>query len=281
MAKQQNRRISFSNRYMFDRVMCDKFICKGVIEATLGIRPSRIDYVNAEQALEVNPESRGIRMDVYVESDDRVYDIEMQVRAELALGRRFRYYQSAIDSGLLRKSQDYGQLSESYIVFLCLADPFGGSLPVYTFERMCAEDASVDIACGSHWRVLNASAWQEEDAGSLRNLLYYLHTGYVADDPLIEGIDAAVDRANGDARWSEMVWSVSTIEENDKRRTRMLVREAEERGVAKGIEQGVEQGENRLERLVNALLDANRIDDLQRQVNDEALRESLYEEFGL
>ncbi|MEI3376478.1 MAG: hypothetical protein V8R08_01320 [Coriobacteriales bacterium] len=74
---------------------------------------------------------------------------------------------------------------------------------------------------------------------------------------------------------------MSTIEENDRRRARMMEREAMERGLAKGIEQGIQQGEHRLERLVNALLDADRIDDLQRQVSDEAFRESLYEEFGI
>lgn len=285
MANPKTKRISFSNRYMFGRVMTDESLCAGVIEAVLGIRPSHIDYLNAEQAREVNPQSRGIRMDVYVESDGRVYDIEMQVQPEVALGRRFRYYQSAIDSGLLRRSQDYGELAESHIVFLCLADPFGASLPVYTIERSCKEDPRIDISCGAHWHVLNAGSWEAAPVGTLRNLLEYMHNGSVAEDPLIEGIDAAVNEANADSRWSDMVWSVSTIEENDRRRARMMEREAMERGLAKGIEQGIqqgiEQGEHRLERLVNALLDADRIDDLQRQVSDEAFRESLYEEFGI
>lgn len=86
-----------------------------------------------------------------------------------------------------------------------------------------------------------------------------------------------------------MVWSVSTIEENDRRRARMMEREAQKRGLAMGIEQGIEQGlqqgieqgERRLEKLVEVLLDAGRIEDLQRQVSDEAFRESLYEELGI
>lgn len=254
---------------MFNRVMLNESICKGVIEAVLNIRPSRIDYLNTEQAMEVSLDSHGVRMDVYVESSDRVYDIEMQVSREPSLGRRFRYYQSAIDSGLLKKSDEYGTLAESHIVFLCLYDPFGFALPVYSFERICTEDGRVDIACGSHWRVLNASAWEEEGNAGLRSLLKYLQTGDIDDDSLIREIQTEVDAANEDARWSDMVWSVSTIEENDMRRHRMELREAEE------------QGEQRVERLVGLLLDDDRMDDIRRQLDDHAYRRSLFEEYGI
>lgn len=48
-----------------------------------------------------------------------------------------------------------------------------------------------------------------------------------------------------------------------------------------GIEQGIEQGEERSGRLVDALLDAGRFDDLKRQCNDASYRQTLFEEFGL
>ena len=269
MQESKSRRIAFSNRYMFNRVMLNESICKGVIEAVLGIHPARVDYLNAEQALEVAPDSHGIRMDVYAESSGIVYDIEMQAHAQFALGKRFRYYQGAIDTSHLRRSQTYGELPESYIVFLCLHDPFCRSLPVYSFERSCKENADVNIDCGSHWRVLNASAWEEEGTEDLRNLLRYLQTGETADDPLIRRIEAEVEAANEDARWSDMVWSVTTIEENDRQQRIMQLREARE------------QGEQRVERLVSLLLDDNRIDDIRRQTNDVEYRNSLFEKYGI
>ncbi len=277
MSEREPKRIAFSNRYMFNRVMLNESICKGVIETVLGIRPTCVNYLNAEQAIEVRPGSRGIRMDVYVEASGKVYDIEMQVYTQLALGRRFRYYQSAIDTNLLKKSEAYDKLPESYIVFLCLADPFGFSLPVYSFERTCRENPEVDIDCGAHWRALNASAWHREEASGLRNLLKYLETGDPSDDPLIKGIEAEVEAANNDARWVKMAWAGITIEENDRMQYRMRLHEA----TARGLEQGLEQGERRIERLIDLLLDDGRIDDVRRQIHDIEYREALLEEYGI
>ncbi len=280
MPKKKREYLAFSNRYMFGRVMLNETICKGVIETVLGIRPTRIEYLNSEQVLEVDPQSRGIRMDVYVESDNEVFDIEMQVYSESVLGRRMRYYQSTIDANLLGKSENYRVLPESYIVFLCVDDPFGMGHPVYTFERSCTEDSTIDIACGSHWRVLNASAWASEHSERLRHLLRYVCNGKVNDDPLVKAIDTEVAMVNKDDVWLDNIWSVSTLQNEHKMELNHWKRIAH-KAKQQGIEQGIEQGEERSGRLVDALLDAGRFDDLKRQCNDPSYRQTLFEEFGL
>ena len=60
MPKKKREYLAFSNRYMFGRVMLNEAICKGVIETVLGIRPTRIEYLNSEQVLEVDPQSREV-----------------------------------------------------------------------------------------------------------------------------------------------------------------------------------------------------------------------------
>lgn len=60
------RKLRFSNRWMFNKVMMEEPICKHVIQAILGVEVERIDYLNSEQTIEPDPESRGVRMDVYV-----------------------------------------------------------------------------------------------------------------------------------------------------------------------------------------------------------------------
>ena len=98
--RERQRRVDFTNSWMFGRVMTDESICRDVIRAVLGIEAVRIDYLNAEQVLDPAPESHGVRMDVYARergSGERVYDLEMQAQREPLLGKRFRYYQAVLD----------------------------------------------------------------------------------------------------------------------------------------------------------------------------------------
>ena len=94
------RKLRFSNRWMFNKVMMEESVCRHEIQAILGVEVVRIDYLNSEQTIEPDPGSRGVRMDVYVREQDggRVYDLEMQACAEPLLGKRFRYYQAALDA---------------------------------------------------------------------------------------------------------------------------------------------------------------------------------------
>lgn len=75
------------------------------------IRVSRIDYLNAEQVIDPAPKNRGIRMNVYAKErgmDEHVCDLEMQAQPEIRLGKRLRYYQSALDARELPAGEDYG-----------------------------------------------------------------------------------------------------------------------------------------------------------------------------
>jgi len=118
------RFLKFSDRWMFNRVLCEKEVCRKVLRAALGIEVGEITYLNAEQAKEPAAASRGVRMDVFAREGSRVFDIEMQVSPEDRIGRRMRYYQAAIDATELGPGEDYGLLPESFVVFFCATDPF-------------------------------------------------------------------------------------------------------------------------------------------------------------
>ena len=74
-------------RWMFNRVLCEKEVCRKVLRAALGIEVGEIAYLNAEQAKEPAAASRGVRMDVFAREGSRVFDIEMQVSPEDAAYR--------------------------------------------------------------------------------------------------------------------------------------------------------------------------------------------------
>lgn len=136
------RFLKFSDRWMFNRVLCEKEVCRKVLRAALGIEVGEITYLNAEQAKEPAAASRGVRMDVFAREGSRVFDIEMQVSPEDRIGRRMRYYQAAIDATELGPGEDYGLLPESFVVFFCATDPFRAGEAVYSIERVCLRPRS-------------------------------------------------------------------------------------------------------------------------------------------
>ncbi len=238
----KNGDLTFSDSPMFGRVMADVEICKGVIEAVLGVSLERIEYVNAEHAIDPVLGGRGVRMDAYVRAGKGVYDVEMQTYRRKNLGKRLRYYQASMDVRALEKGKPYDFLPESYIVFLCDFDPFAIARPAYTFEVTCREDAGLDLGHGFHWLVLNAAAWRELPSGPLRSLLQYVATGERGDDRLVQKIDRAVRVANDDAVWKEKAMQILTYEEDLAMQKDMILREGRAEGIALGREEGLARG---------------------------------------
>lgn len=54
-----------------------------------------------------------------------------------------------------------------------------------------------------------------------------------------------------------------------------------EDGIVEGRQEGRQEGVLRVNQLLQALLEASRLDDIERMINDSALQEKLFEEFGL
>ena len=45
----------------------------------------------------------------------------------------------------IQRGDDYTKLKKSYIIFICLKNPFEGNLHKYTFENVCCEDKRVRL----------------------------------------------------------------------------------------------------------------------------------------
>ncbi len=271
------KNLKFSNRWMFNRVMCEENVRRRVIRAALGIEAGEITYLNYEQAYEPGYDSRSVRMDVVAKESGRIYDIEMQCDNEPALGRRMRYYQSVLDMEALERGEQFDRLPESFIVFVCCSDAFGLGLPAYTFERMCSEVPDISVGDGSHWVVLNARAWERARGTDMGDLLEYVQTGKATGE-LSHDIDALVRTFNEDRKW---VGRVVTLEQDLAVRRRRNIEEGIKIGVEQGMEQGIEQGEERFGALATRLLEAGRADDLLRAAADPAFKDALYQELGL
>lgn len=262
----------FSDWMMFDQVMRNKWICSKFLETVLGIEVGDLEYVDSEKTIIPQLDAKPIRLNVFAREGKHIYNIEMQARFEPELGRRMRYYQGAMDASEADPGMSYSELPDSYIVFLCLNDPFGCGIPVYTICPTCDERASVPIGSGQTWVVLNASAWEDAPAGDLRELLQYTQCDYLPESTsseLVRRIDEEVMRTNDEARWKESAMGFMTLEHHWTARCKEAYKE------------GVELGEERFGKLAALLLENNRAEDLKEASNNETFRDSLFVEFKL
>ena len=158
---------------MFGCIMKNEYICRSGLERLLRMKIGKIEYPTLQKSISPFYESKGIRLDVYAD-DSRIFDIEMQTSITPDLGKRSRYYQSMMDSDNLLKGQNYNDLKESYVIFICLSDPFKQGLPVYTFKNTCEENPAAVLNDKSYKVFYNASAYEKETDKELFALLHYI-----------------------------------------------------------------------------------------------------------
>ena len=156
--------LTITDNYMFQAVMKNPKHVKPLLEMVIGKKIRRIEVITPEKTVETGYDSRGIRMDVYVEDDDNtVYDVEMQVSKKWYLGKRFRYYQSAIDVDIVNKGEDFGKLKNSFIIFITTYDPYGRGWYKYPFETICSWDSSIKMEDSSVRIVLNTKGTKDKE----------------------------------------------------------------------------------------------------------------------
>ena len=66
-------KLTLSNDFLFKHVMLRKRICKHILEELLHTKIADITYLEAEQTLDVYPDSHGIRLDVRIADDTNTH----------------------------------------------------------------------------------------------------------------------------------------------------------------------------------------------------------------
>ncbi len=277
-AQEATEFVAFSNARMFNYVVSKEDVCQKLVERILGIEVDRIEFEAEEHSIQPGLQGHGVRLDVCARGGGKSFDVEMQAQTEFYIGCRLRYYQSVIDYDLLRKGMEYGDLPFSYIIFLCVNDPLGSGLPVYTVAPQCEEMPECHLEMRCKWLVLNGSAWAQEEDEGLRALLKYIESGIVTEgDELVKQIDRLVLEANNDERVKGEMISVSTVEENAERRVRMAKKFYREEGLEEGRAEGRAQETARITALVSRLVADGREGDLVLLEDPEKLRLLLSE----
>ena len=167
--------LTFADDFMFGYIMKNPEICKEVLERLLKIKIEKVEYPELQKSISDFYDSKGIRLDVYVKDSDKIFDIEIQNSFQKEIGKRSRYYQSMIDIDNLLKGDDYTDLRESFIIFICTFDPFQKNLPCYTFKNVCLENNNVDFNDKTTKILFNTTAYDKEKDVDISAFLRYIN----------------------------------------------------------------------------------------------------------
>ena len=106
--------ITLKDDFMFFSVMSDKELCKELLERILDIKIKKLVYVTGQDTKKDSYDGKGVRLDIYTEdSENTVYNVEMQAGKSTNLPKRSRFYQSAIDLNQLHAGMDYDALNDA------------------------------------------------------------------------------------------------------------------------------------------------------------------------
>ena len=152
------KELPLSDDFMFGEIMRRPHICKLFLEALLGKRIARIEYITKQQDISDSYTSHGIRLDVYLKDDkNTVYSIEMQTSVGVILLKRIRYYQGTIDRHNLEKGDHYSKLPQTFIIMVCTEDLFGCGLALYRRKIIMEGCPDIEYDDGSHVYILNTA----------------------------------------------------------------------------------------------------------------------------
>ena len=238
--EQKFQSLTFTDDFVFGTVlMRNTDLCKELLKLILGRNIGKIENVERQKDLKGSYDGKGIRLDAYMEDESTAYDVEMQVLSVHDLPERTRYYQSRVDAALLAKGCDYRSLKKSYIIFICMYDPFGQGLPVYTFSNICEEDHSIILEDGAKRVMVNAGGSIKKEQikitdPALFELFYYLQTN-AAENSFTRTIKKKVMEVISEDEWRReyMDFEIKIREREEL---------AEQRGLRRGLQKGMQQG---------------------------------------
>lgn len=185
------------------------------------------------------------------------------------LPKRSRFYQSMIDSKLLEPGEkDFNKMNDVYIILIAPFDLFGEGKYMYTFQMTCQESFSVLLNDGATRIFLNTHGTNPEDVSpELVELLHYIEntTQEVADSCTSPRIH----------KMQERICSIKSSEEVSVKYMQRWEEMEMEKDKARA------EGRNSIAKLMDKLLEENRVDDCKRAVKDPEFCQKLMDEFGI
>ena len=139
--------LNLSDDFLFSKVMGDETVLRPVVEKILGIRIREMTIVQPQKVIEIEPDSKGIRLDIMADDEEGSrYSVEMQNENEYNINKRSRYYHSMMDLDLLQRGERYQDLRKNIVIFICTFQPFVKfGRHRYVFEKRCLQEPELAL----------------------------------------------------------------------------------------------------------------------------------------
>ena len=194
------KRATIANNFIFYKVMHkNKDICKELLEILLEIKIDHIE-MKQEEEVQIDYGKKGIRMDVYAVGAEKAFDLEIQATDTGEIPERARYYQGVLDVDQLNSGENYKDLRDSYIIFICLPDIFHKGLAKYTFENLCIENPAIKLGDRAYKYFFIAENY-DKIADKRQRAFLQLVTSNKSSDDFGDRISKLVEDAKHNTQW--------------------------------------------------------------------------------
>ncbi len=229
MGKKDFMSLTIKDSFMFYAVMSDPEQCRRLLTLVLDMEIETVT-VQREETIIYHPDYRGIRLDVTAieHGARRRFNVEMQAQTEKEIARRSRYYHSQLDSDALLAGHGYGELPDTYVIFICDFDPVGEGLYRYCYEMTCRETGTV-LDDGTHTIFLSTKG-KNKDAvpPELVSFLEYVgdpSTKEQSGDSFVRLLDSQISGIKRNREWRSkyMLFEIMMAEERKTGELRKLI----------------------------------------------------------
>ena len=228
--------LDITDDFIFSRVMRNKRLCRTLLEMILKVKIGKIKFLTSHHAIQIEPNAKGIIMDVYLKDENRVINVEMQTTNKGDLPRRARYYQAAADIDTTPKGSEYKDLKQNYVVFICTFDPFHQKKAIYNFQNYCINyGVPIPLEDGTEKIFLNTAAQDTTSLDGELRLFYDYIKGKVAQTAFTKELEATISRMKQEKEERNMYLTYTT-------RMMEFRRDGFDEGISIGLQQGIEQG---------------------------------------
>lgn len=262
--------LNLVDRFLFDETMEVPGMYQIMVNILLENKVTLLDRVQTEKEFRISPELRSVRLDVVsMDTAGRLYYTEMQKKNTGNLLRRSRYYQGQLDVSLLEPgSVDFNLLNDTCLILITPFDLFGKGLYRYTFSGVCEECPELRLRDGAVRVFINTKGTKRE--GFSQEFLDFME--YLTDTS-----DQRAEMSSSE-RIKAMHRAVQKIRASEKMGVKYM-QKWEER-VYDRLEAKAEAKAD-LNKLNQALLRDNRLEDLVRSTTDPEFQEQLLREYHI
>lgn len=235
----------FMEKVFGEDIACTQLL----IQIILGKIDLKVTKINKQLPLS-NLHGRSVRLDVFaVDTNDTLYNIEVQRGDSGAVSKRARYNSSMLDANITESGDDYSALKETYVIFITENDVLKGGLPIYHVERAILETGKL-FNDKAHIIYVNSQIQNNTELGRLMHDFYCTDARQMYYPTLAQRVKYLKEDYEG----------VNTMCEAVREFFKDELAAGEALSRAKGRAEGREEGraEGRAESLINNVLNAYR-----------------------